>query len=480
MARSVWDLVADAFDPSPPVLPDYEPQPKQQIAADLVFRVSELLFGGAAGGGKSYWLRNDAVLFALTHERVHIGIVRRTLPMLKQTHLMPLTAICNGIAKHNRAELTWTFPNGSVIRFISLTHIGDEQNYKSVEFDRLYFDEGTELAEVQYTYMLTRLRSSFGGHCDACNQRGHRTAAIMTSNPEGVGYAWVKRRFVAPRPADLGKGQGKPEPFVPWQPPLPDGTPGLPRVFVPSTLMDNPALLASNPDYVNRLKSMPDDRKRKALLEGDWDAMDQVPGALFSLTNIEAHRAHNGAPESLARVVVGYDPASTFTDTSDETGIVAAASAQATRPRQLYVLADRSGHFSGPEAAARACVDLAAAVSADVIVYETNQGGDYVKSALMAALRHAVKEGRWTGPLPKVLGVHAKRGKALRAEPVSVLYGQGQVHHVGPFDELEAQMTTWTPDAPNSPDRLDALVYAITHLENKGAPAAPVKARSTW
>ncbi|SNR38543.1 phage terminase large subunit [Blastococcus mobilis] len=470
---TVWDLVLEGvlaeYDPKPPTLPGYEPQPKQSIAEQLAGEVFEMLYGGAAGGGKSYWLRHSAVLYCLTHPGAYVAIVRRTLPMLRKTHHRPLQDICRGLATHNKSDLSWTFPNGAVLQLISLTHDGDEQDYKSVEFDRLYFDELTEFTEAQYTYMLTRLRSS----------NGHPTAAIGATNPEGVGYAWVKRRFVKPRPGDLAEGQGQPVACEPWRPPLPDGSgPGRARVFVPATLLDNPALLAANPEYEMTLRSMTDPRKRKALLEGDWDAMDQVQGAQFSLTNIDNHRVHK-APADLARVVVGYDPATTFTATSDETGIVAAASAQATRPRQMYVLADRSARFGSPEQAARTCVDVAWSVQADAIVYETNQGGDYVKAALNSALRHAVKEGRWKGPLPKVLGVHAKRGKALRAEPVSVYYDQGQVHHVGPFEELEGQMTTWTP-GNDSPDRLDALVYAITHLEEKAAPAGPVPIRSLW
>lgn len=234
-----------------------------------------------------------------------------------------------------------------MLRFISLQHEGDEQNYKSVEFDRLYFDEVTELTETQYTYMLSRLRS----------QRGHPVTAIAVSNPEGVGFAWVKRRFVKPRPGDLGPGQAKPVEFEPWRPPLPSSTKenvryGRARVFVPATVYDNPALLAANPEYITQLEALPDARKRKALLEGDWDAMDQVPGALFNLSNIDAHRVAS-APQ-LVRVAVAVDPAATSSDKADDTGIVVVGMKPGRKP-DFYVLADRSVHLD-PDGWARAAI----------------------------------------------------------------------------------------------------------------------------
>jgi hypothetical protein len=447
-------------------VPGYTPQPKQARAEELAGQAFELLYGGAAGGGKSYWIRNSAASYCLAHPGAHVAIVRRTLPMLKQTHLGPLTQALGGLARHNRTELLWAFPNGSVLRLISLQHDGDEQQYKSVEFDRLYFDELTELTEGQYTYMLSRLRSSWTRPCRECGTTaGHRVSAIAASNPEGRGFAWVKRRWVKPRPEDLAPGQGTPEPGVVWHPPLPDRSgPGPSRVFLPATLLDNPALLEANPEYATQLKALPDARKRRALLEGDWDAMDQVPGALWSLSTID----HVASHPDLARVVVGYDPATSFTESSDETGLIAVGS-DSRRPPHVYVIGDASGRYQGPAEAAAACVRLAAAVQADVIVYETNQGGRFVELALRQAFKAAQAAGEWTGPLPRIVGVHAKRGKALRAEPVATMYGQGRVHHVGEWADLEAQMTTWAPGDPASPDRLDALVYAVTHVA--GTPA---------
>lgn len=427
----------------------WSPYPKQQLAAELAEQCFELLYGGAAGGGKSMFLRGYAVEYCLAHPGAHVGIVRRTLPMLKQTHGLHLTALCGSHAKENRSDSTWTFNNGSVIRFISLPNLEDEQNYKSVEFDVLLFDEVTEILESQYTFMLSRCRSA----------RGYRAHVIATSNPEGRGFRWVKRRWVQPRQADLAPDQSMPEAMKPWSPPLViDGVmtdePQPLRCFLPATVMDNPGLMENNPTYVQVLKAMPDGRMRRALLDGDWSAMDQVPGALWSQTVIDEYRT-NQAPD-LVRIVIGVDPSGTSHNGSDECGIVAVGVGNDGR---YYVLRDVSGVVSPEIWSARVVVaydDLAA----DRVVAEGNFGADMVVSVL-----HNAK-----ADLP-VKKITASRGKAVRAEPISYLYSQGQVSHVGSFLELEDELCGWVPGSGWSPGRLDALVWAITELSGGGAMA---------
>lgn len=433
--------------------PTWDPTPKQAAAIDAAGAAFETLYGGAAGGGKSHFISHYAADFARRHAGAHIGIVRKSLPMLKQTHLLTLRPLLHGEATHNASELTWTFPNGSIIRFISLSSRGDEQNYKSVEFDLLLFDEVTELPSEAYTYMLTRLRSA----------HGHRAHAIAASNPEGVGFRWVKERWVTP------KGLPKPDAGVPWDPPLPSGEPGPARVFVPATVHDNPHLLAANPDYVRQLEAMPDARKRAALLYGDWAAMDQIPGALWDLNAIDRDRVP-AAPDRLGRLVVAVDPAVSYGPDSDDTGIVAAGSVGRGTDRHYFVLSDHTCH-DAPEVWAARAVRLWHDLGADAIVYEANQGGDMVKSVLTQAARDLRARGE-VPHAPKLVAVRATRGKATRAEPVAALYGQGRVHHVGVLGELEEQLTMWTPEDTNSPDRLDALVWAVSHLLGQGTGKA--------
>lgn len=195
-------------------------------------------------------------------------------------------------------------------------------------------------------------------------------------------------------------------------------------------------------------------------LEGEL--LDDIEGALWTWELIESARVGE-VPERLLRVAVGVDPAVTSSSTSDETGIVVAAKTGEGPTAEYWVLDDRSGRYTPSQWAT-----IAAAVygqhSADRVVAEVNNGGDLVESTL-----------RQVDPSLPVTKVHASRGKQIRAEPVAALYEQGRVHHVGAFPQLEDQMTSWDPTDPKakSPDRVDALVWAITELMSGYTPRGP-------
>jgi len=175
------------------------------------------------------------------------------------------------------------------------------------------------------------------------------------------------------------------------------------------------------------------------------EILDDVPGALWTRGHIRPVR---DVPE-MRRVVVGIDPAGTSDEGADETGIVVAGLGV---DGNGYVLADRS-HRLSPDGWAQRVIAAYDEFQADKIVAETNYGGDMVI--------HTVRTVR---PRVNVVKVTASRGKAIRAEPVAALYEQGKVFHHGAFNQLEDQMCTWTPDDGKSPDRLDALVWALTDL----------------
>lgn len=181
------------------------------------------------------------------------------------------------------------------------------------------------------------------------------------------------------------------------------------------------------------------------------EVIDDVEGALWHRDLLDRTRVAPDAVPPLSRVVVAVDPAVTAGAQSDETGIVVAGVDRSQRLANVYVLADLSGRWS-PQGWAERVVAAYREHEADRVVVEVNQGGDLVEAVL-----RGVDESL---PLTKV---HASRGKRVRAEPVAALYEQGRVHHVGLFAELEDQLCTWTGDE-ESPDRLDALVYAVTAL----------------
>lgn len=185
------------------------------------------------------------------------------------------------------------------------------------------------------------------------------------------------------------------------------------------------------------------------------------PGALWTLRMIEEGRATE-AP-ALKRVVIAIDPPVSSREDSDECGIIAAG---VDAIGHGYVLADASERGLSPKQWAEKAIRLYHDLGADRVVAEINQGGEMVETVL-----------RQVDASIAYRGVHATRGKYVRAEPVSALYEQGKIHHVGVFKALEDQLCDFTADfdrskAGYSPDRLDALVWAATELML--APAAGV------
>ena len=182
------------------------------------------------------------------------------------------------------------------------------------------------------------------------------------------------------------------------------------------------------------------------------EMLEDIPGSLWARSNLDEHRVHQ-LPD-MRRIVVGVDPSITNTEGSDETGIVIAGLAE---NGHAYVWGDDSKRMS-PKEWGQAAVSRFLADSADLIVAETNQGGDMVVDTIKAV-----------NPNVNVKKVHASRGKFTRAEPVAALYEQGRVHHVGCLEALEDQMCSFTSDFDRkaqgfSPDRVDALVWALTEL----------------
>jgi predicted phage terminase large subunit-like protein len=182
------------------------------------------------------------------------------------------------------------------------------------------------------------------------------------------------------------------------------------------------------------------------------ELLEDTPGALWSHGIIDA--ARQAAAPHLVRIVVAIDPASTSGEDADETGIVVVGK---DNQGHGYVLADASGKYQ-PIEWAKIAITAYRTHHADRIVAEVNNGGEMVENTL-----------RIVDPNIPFTAVRASRGKVTRAEPVSALYEQGRMHHIGTFVQLEDQMTNFTSDfdrhsAGYSPDRVDALVWAVTDL----------------
>ena len=187
--------------------------------------------------------------------------------------------------------------------------------------------------------------------------------------------------------------------------------------------------------------------------ELDGELLSELPGALFSRQDIDQNRTED--TPTMHRIVIAIDPATTSKEGSDESGIVVAG----VSGNDFYVLADLS--FKGtPEKVCRRAAQAYHDYSADRVIVEANQGGDTWRT-ILAGIDQSVP----------VKSVHASRGKQARAEPVGARYEQGRVHHTSIFERLEDQLCNYVPAlTKESPDRLDALVWAITELDESTMP----------
>lgn len=205
----------------------------------------EVLFGGAAGGGKSYGQLIDALLFALKYPQSKQLILRRTYPELEKSIIRTsLELYPRDLAVYKSQGRMWKFNNGSVIEFGNCENDKDVYRYQSAEYDIIRFDELTHFTEDIYIYLISRVRGT----------NGYPKQVKSSTNPGGIGHSWVKERFIDPvPPLEVNKTEA--------------GT----RIFIPSKVDDNVFLMKNDPEYKERLKNLSEnDQKPYYMVIGIW------------------------------------------------------------------------------------------------------------------------------------------------------------------------------------------------------------------
>lgn len=402
----------------------YTPAQRDALAAAGGPARNLLVYGGSRSG-KTFALCCALVVRALKAPGGRHAVIRRhhnavlasvgmdTLPKALRTRFPGLEY------EFRRTEGLFRFANGSEIWLIGLDDECRAEKILGQEFATLYFNECSELDYAGVQTALTRLAQKLPGIVDK---------AFYDCNPPSRRH-WTYRVFIEKvNPVD-GTPLRSPENFANLRINPVDNRANLPENYIEETLANLP------------------ERQRRRFLLGEWS--DETEGALWTPEMISGSRVLR-APEELARIVIGVDPAVTSAPGADHTGIVAAGIG---RDNLYYVLRDASCRVP-PLEWARRVIELYGELGADLVAGEVNNGGDLIESLL-----------RQLSPGVNFRAVRASRGKILRAEPVAALYARGLVRHVGSFPELEEEMLSYSPlRSADSPDRLDALVWAMSEL----------------
>lgn len=406
---------------------NFIPTPDQQRALQLLGSPARqtLLFGGSRSG-KTFILIYAILVRALREPGSRHIILRFRANAVRQsvrldTFPKVLKLAFPGVHfTENRADGFVRFSNGSEIWFGGLDTEERVDKILGREFATIYFNECSEIAYSTITTALTRLAQ----RTKLVNR------AYFDCNPSGKSH-WSYRLFLE-----------KTDPLT--LAPL-----AAPEQY--SFMLMNPAGNAANlpAGYLEETLANLPELQRKRFLHGEF--LDDLEGALWNAAQLAGCRA--GKLPDMERIVIGVDPAVTSGKNADTTGIVAAGRG---RDDLIYILRDASLHAK-PQIWGRKVVTLYHELQADRVIGEVNNGGDLVEELLRS----------FDDTIP-FRAVRASRGKTARAEPVAALYEQHRVKHYGVFPELEEEMCSFLPESPFSPDRMDAMVWAVTELAHSG------------
>ena len=397
-----------------------------------------LLFGGSRSG-KTMIIMRQIVLRAMKAPYSRHCVLRRTFTDVRKAILMDtfpklMRIGFPGFEFHeNKSTSVITFPNGSEIWFGGLDKT---DKILGNEYATIFFNEISEIGYDQIEVALSRLAQKCPELINRC---------FYDCNPPSKSHWSYKLFGLKQNPRD-NTALLKPSLYA-WQRLNPEG---------------NKENLAEG--YIEDVLAGLSGRNRQRFLHGEW--LDDNENALWKRESMINPFRVQSAPVDLDRIVIGVDPAVTNKESSDRTGIVAAGCKRMRGEMHFFVLDDRS-IIGSPHEWANTAITAYHEREADRIVAEVNQGGDLVEQTLRNIDRGI-----------SYRGVRATRGKIVRAEPIAELYERGLVHHVGEFPALEDEMCEYCGfENEKSPDRMDALVWALTDLSQRGLGSRPIFAK---
>lgn len=402
-----------------------------------------MLFGGSRSG-KTFLLVRNVVFRALKAPHSRHGMFRFRLNHIRSAVVMDtfpkvMRLAFDGVGYDlSKTDLVARFENGSEIWFCGLDDKERTEKVLGQEFASLYFNECSQIPLSSVDMALTRLAQLVTTDIKGREPKPLKTRAYYDCNPPSKAH-WTYKRFVQKVDPETGLRLPNPQDYASFQ----------------LNPQDNAANLS--PEYLETLRGM-SSRMQRRFLHGEF--ADATPNQLFKEEDIDRWRVLDGSCPDFVRLVVAVDPSgSGDIDNADNDAIGIVVCGLGT-DGNAYVLEDCTVK-AGPATWGLVAVTAYDRHSADVIVGETNFGGAMVEHTIQTVRR---EQGQRRVPYKAVT---ASRGKVVRAEPISALYEQGKVRHVGWFTQLEDELAAFSTVGyvgDKSPNRADALIWALSEL----------------
>lgn len=397
-----------------------------------------MLFGGSRSG-KTFLLTRNVALRALKAPNSRHAVFRYRFNSVKASIVLDTFPKVMSVAfpgvgyKIDKTDWYATMPNGAQIWFGGLDDKERAEKILGMEFVTIYLNECSQIPYASRNMALTRLAQTVDQVIGGRDASPLKPRVYYDENPPSKAH-WTYRLFVQKVDPETKTDLPNPDDYASFQ--------INPR--------DNRENIAG--DYIETLEGM-SGRMRKRFLDGNFG--EAVAGALFPDEVIETWRVNDGVIPDMVRIVVAVDPSgSGDADNADNDAIGIVVAGLGT-DGNCYVLEDCTVK-AGPATWGNVATSAFDRSQADCIVGETNYGGAMVK--------HVIDTARPRTPFRQVT---ASRGKVVRAEPFSALYEQGKVRHVGRFNDLEDELSSFTTYGyvgGDSPNRADALIWALAEL----------------